>query len=83
MWSVAPRGLGGKRRRGVVVIGPGHEPDEGVLCAAAEGKFAGVAVVREAGTSNFSDSIIGLAEKLGIFVAYAETGSREGDHRGD
>jgi DUF1009 family protein len=69
----------GRKRRGSVVLGRSHEPDESVLRAAAAGGFAGVAMVREAGTPNVSESIIDLAKTLGIFVASAEIGGRRCD----
>lgn len=72
----------GQKRRGIVAIGRGYDLDESVL-RAAEGKFVGVAVVSEAGAPKLPAGIIGLAEKLGIFVASVEIGSKEGEHRRD
>ena len=70
---------GGKRRRGVVVVGPTHF-DAHVVRAAADGLFAGVAVVRQAGAADLSRDLVGLADQLGIFVAAVETGARAGEH---
>lgn len=73
----------GQKRRGIVVVGRGYETDEGVLHAAAEGKFAGVAAVSETGAPKLSAGIAGLAEKLGLFVGSVDIGSKEGEHRRD
>jgi hypothetical protein len=73
----------GQKRRGIVVVGRGYQTDEGVLHAAAEGKFAGVAAVSETGAPKLSAGIAGLAEKLGLFVGSVDIGSKEGEHRRD
>jgi len=69
---------GGKRRRGVVVVGSSHDFDARVVRAAADGKFAGVAAVRAAGAMPLSDDLIDLADQLGVFIAVVETGLSTG-----
>jgi DUF1009 family protein len=70
---------GRKRRRGVVVVGPTHF-DGSVMRAAADGMFAGVAVIRQAGAPDLSKDLVSLADQLGVFIAAVETGSDAGEH---
>lgn len=58
-----------KRQSGVVAVPSLHAPDEAFLRAARERNLEGVAVIGRSGDVNMPESVLRVADKLGLFVA--------------